>query len=450
MAESPLKVTVEAGKLVGYEVYRSGGELLKSVSLDKPISNYMNPIMLSRLSDRGALGLADEATVAWRASLAGLVRFSQLGTGASANPRADQSLEAPILSRVDGNTAAEDTGTAVGGFKRSDVNYTHTYCRQIPVVDQSSGDTYNTVRTRWRISHRHALVPATQTTPLVIAEIGWSDSATGVLSSRIVLPEPQRITLEADQFLVTIYEIEGILPDMLIRPFSGLNIAGAFTWGNLSTYSVDELVTHNNIKYKSLINNNIGNVPDASPAAWEAVDPATPLTLSGQYVFRGAYPKHTAPVARILGIHAWACLFGWYYSDNSYNCDILSTGNPADFYNSSFRDRPTYLAGYIYIIPTSMVSLSGIILTEGNGYHPGDIATGIVFPDDTLVRNQNEAAAGKLTITVTKARDSGPTMIIRSIFIFGFQFLLDRPIHRASDQPVTLTATIQWALAQEV
>jgi len=420
--ECPISASLEAGKLVGYEIYQAGGTLVESVRFEKPISNYMNPVLLQRLAN-----ISTSAGPIYNNFL-----FSQLGTGTSANPRMDESLETPVLSRVDWNNHAVDTGTQTGGFKKTDVNYTYTFCRQIPAIDPDTGESYNTVRTRWRISHRHAMVPSTQATPLVIAEIGWSDTNTNTMSSRIVLPPNKRITLGADQFLVTIYEIEGILPDMKVRPFSNIPIAGAFQWANLSTYQLEQVVTYKGVNYKSLISGNKGNVPTSSPDAWEE-DTTTQLAISGIYVFRGAYPKHSAPIASLLPIHAWNCLLRMK-GEGSNGMIEIESGRAIDDSN---------------YFGTIIISRKSQFLPEGNG--AGDRSWDSNQVLRSLDADTSQSNVGKVTVTASNARDSGVTMDnVRSIFIFGYQFLLDVPICRASDQSISITATLRWNLVQSM
>jgi hypothetical protein len=424
IAVSPLSAAVEAGKMAGYDVYQADGALVKSVRFDKPVSNYMNPVLLSRL-----------ASPANHWSLAPLFYCARLGTGTSANPRADESLEAPILDVANWAYHVTATDPHPGGFETQNVNYTYTHCRISPATDPESGVQYNIPRAKWRISHKHPTVPA-GFGPVVISEIGWSDSPSNTLSSRIVLPPAQRITLEEEQFLVTIYEIEVRLPDFRTRVFSDIPLDGAFRWANLSTYELGQAVTYNGVIYTSLIDGNTGNVPDSSPDVWER-DGAAVLTVSGIYAFRGAFNATDTPQAGILSVQALGALRG-AVAESYY---VLGEIAPA--------------GGNWEVSSPVGLSKAASILPEGYGW-AGRNRDVYPFIDDShvsfsLTFDITQAASGRLSFTGSAPRDANSSINgIRSIFIANYQFWLDRPICRAIDQSFSLTASVQWHLAQNM
>jgi hypothetical protein len=438
----PIRAAVESGKLIGYEIYQNGGALVESVRFDTPISNYMNNVMLERLCKTVRFrGNPNDTTFSYSARH--FFQMCQLGTGTSANPRPNQDIEAPILTAVNFRTDADKTGTATGGFRKTDADYTHAYFQKILVTDPNTNEESYDIRVRWRMSHRHTVVPSNQATPIVVSEIGWTAYSDAIgndarVSSRIVLPPEKRITLVADQFLVTIYEVEFILPNSAPQPFSNLPITGAFQWSNLSTYALNQVVTDGGVNYKSLINSNIGNVPANTVGTAWAVDTSTTLALSGVYAFRGWYPPATVQFSGIRYSAALNNLFGRARVISS-NTNVAASNNS---FSTAFGDDASVvtLGTAAAMLNPGDMDHRGIIIGNGAGSNVGSVSF-----------DESNAATGKLTATATIARDADNTVnAIKSIFIFGYQFLLDLPICRSSDRAVSITASIQWSLVREL
>jgi len=72
-------------------------------------------------------------------------------------------------------------------------------------------------------------------------------------------------------------------PGEMIQTFDPVTAQGATTgggggtagfedWSNTETYSIGDIVTYNNLYYRSLANGNIGNIPPATSSYWEQVD----------------------------------------------------------------------------------------------------------------------------------------------------------------------------------
>jgi hypothetical protein len=274
-------------------------------------------------------------------------------------------------------------------YLANDVNYNST----TSTVNSENDD----IRYKWRISHQHAYATADVT----ITEIGYADAASptsiqnAVINSRIVLPTP--IPLEVEQYLVTIYEFSIKLPSILPTPVASMNIQGI------------------------------------------------PVT-SGLCAFRAGHANANGEVvtAGIQSVNAVGILRG--YASN-YQLSGTNTGGSNNS-GSTGSSNGNGGGGAVLSKQTSLVPIGtgryGVTATSATA--ATDIAIGTETATLSTAAYNNDGIA---TRTFTRARDAGaPIMDVNSIFLWGFQFLLEQPFDRYQDQSISITASIKWELLQ--
>jgi hypothetical protein len=272
-------------------------------------------------------------------------------------------------------------------------------------LETDSGD----YRLYYKISHRHPIL-GDNATPMQIREVGYSTVATTTnnLSARIVLPG-EGITLLATQYLVTTYEFEWRLPSRAVASFADIGISGLGMSANSGR-----------VKYLGLIPDLTGSTSDfrfnritdtmftEERSLTISALPNVPITIASSGAINSSLTSRLAANSRT----------DWRPSTAGFTETSLSTGSTSiDTGDSTFRTM---------FLPTNSRLQSSDQINRVAWNIPRD--------------SNPESITRDMTI------ENGG--FIRSLYVFGYQFILDEGFELYSDQAIDITAALNWSLIQ--